>query len=344
MGFLIAYFFSHQITQEVYNILEPRGYNMKCRGKINVKGKGSMITYFLQRKSTTDDDMLTHQSSKVTAVSSEDYEVYELDDQINFDAACLNQKRKSLCRQHNIFSSITSKSGKSVTSEHSMGDSIDFDDDTTIVDEKTKLIDEPAHTNAMQVLNTVISPEIYPKNLFKPNIPAHCTALKDSIESLEKLLKNDFSLSDINATKVVIAPSSNTNVENGEAANLTNDTKVAPLADHVMSQSSIMTTLNGTIPSTIPNDTSKTTTSIMAKGDGKIRTAFTSMLTQSATNEDCQKNTHNKIANFSDKGSMKLSKSWYPLNRDQLNHKVKLPNSKSLHLISTQNQNGPIFL
>lgn len=39
-----------QVTQEVYDILSVRGYPMKCRGSIQVKGKGSMVTYFLTGK------------------------------------------------------------------------------------------------------------------------------------------------------------------------------------------------------------------------------------------------------------------------------------------------------
>lgn len=36
-----------QVTQEVYNILQPIGYTFECRGYISVKGKGNMLTYFL---------------------------------------------------------------------------------------------------------------------------------------------------------------------------------------------------------------------------------------------------------------------------------------------------------
>ncbi|KAL0279830.1 UNVERIFIED_CONTAM: hypothetical protein PYX00_001308 [Menopon gallinae] len=37
-----------QVTQEVYDILSQKGYPLKCRGTIQVKGKGSMVTYFLE--------------------------------------------------------------------------------------------------------------------------------------------------------------------------------------------------------------------------------------------------------------------------------------------------------
>lgn len=36
-----------QVTQEVRDILDAKGYPLTCRGPIQVKGKGSMITYFL---------------------------------------------------------------------------------------------------------------------------------------------------------------------------------------------------------------------------------------------------------------------------------------------------------
>ncbi|CAG4984786.1 unnamed protein product, partial [Parnassius apollo] len=36
-----------QVTQEVYDILSTRGYRLRCRGTVDVKGKGNMVTYFL---------------------------------------------------------------------------------------------------------------------------------------------------------------------------------------------------------------------------------------------------------------------------------------------------------
>lgn len=43
-----------QVTQEVRDILITKGYPLTCRGTIQVKGKGSMVTYFLDgpREST----------------------------------------------------------------------------------------------------------------------------------------------------------------------------------------------------------------------------------------------------------------------------------------------------
>ncbi|KAL1491228.1 hypothetical protein ABEB36_011857 [Hypothenemus hampei] len=39
-----------QVTKEVYQILNTKGYSLSCRGTIDVKGKGSMETYFLEGK------------------------------------------------------------------------------------------------------------------------------------------------------------------------------------------------------------------------------------------------------------------------------------------------------
>ena len=35
------------MTQEVAQILKTKGYMLTCRGTISVKGKGDMVTYFL---------------------------------------------------------------------------------------------------------------------------------------------------------------------------------------------------------------------------------------------------------------------------------------------------------
>lgn len=42
-----------QVTQDVYAILHSQGYPLSCRGTIDVKGKGNMVTYFLDGYATT---------------------------------------------------------------------------------------------------------------------------------------------------------------------------------------------------------------------------------------------------------------------------------------------------
>lgn len=36
-----------QVTEDVYEILKDKNYPLKCRGSINVKGKGTMTTYLM---------------------------------------------------------------------------------------------------------------------------------------------------------------------------------------------------------------------------------------------------------------------------------------------------------
>lgn len=36
-----------QVTEEVYQVLRNRPYQFQCRGKVKVKGKGDMTTFFL---------------------------------------------------------------------------------------------------------------------------------------------------------------------------------------------------------------------------------------------------------------------------------------------------------
>jgi len=41
-----------QVTQEIEQILKPKGFQLSCRGLIPVKGKGEMLTYFLDGQGT----------------------------------------------------------------------------------------------------------------------------------------------------------------------------------------------------------------------------------------------------------------------------------------------------
>ena len=44
-----------QVTEEVYYLLKNFPYEFKCRGKIKVKGKGEMTTYFIVGRAPYDD-------------------------------------------------------------------------------------------------------------------------------------------------------------------------------------------------------------------------------------------------------------------------------------------------
>lgn len=329
----VCYFACEQITQDMYNILEPRGYKMKCRGKINVKGKGSMITYFLQKPTAVDctDDVLTHQTSKMTAASSEDYELCDDDavDDMNSDSARLTQKRKSLCRQHNIFSSLTNKSIASNVSEHTMGGSFDANDDILVPNEKTKLLSQcGSQASTSTAGGIVLSPEVYPKKCdFKPNLPQHCVTLKDSIESLEKFLKNDFSLSDLSTTKVI---SNKVSAENGEAT--------IPLAMNPLSPKVFITAQ----PNHMSNINTKTN-GIPLTTNAAHNHSPTPATNSSVKMDDQIKQTIKRTINFGDRSLMKISKSLYPMTKERIDT-FKIPNSKSMCVISSQNQNGSVSL
>lgn len=356
-----------QVTQDVYNILEPRGYKLKCRGKINVKGKGSMITYILQRKNACDDgeDALTHQDSKMTA-TSEDYVVHEIDaDQINADddgggsgagGDRLTQKRKSLCRQHNIFSSLTNKS---LASDRSMGGgSLDLTDDAIIPTERTKLLDNNNQSNSLPatIIPNVMSPDSTHLKGFKSNLPSHCCAtLKDSIESLEKLLKNDLNLSDINTQKIQSTTATHPqhqyafaklSTESSDTANSICSSSNDTYQNQIEANESIMNKLHGKsdgIKLMQPNNPSKD------EGNNCLKYETTAIQFAKAIepSDDGLIKSFRKKIRFRDVGLMKLSKSWHPLvnkTEPSTTQNTQLPNSKSLHLISTQNQNGSIFL
>lgn len=271
-----------------------------------------MVTYFLHRKqhAVDDDDVLTHQSSRITQ-PSEDYDLCDADDQINMDMARLQEKRKSLCRQHHIFSSLTAKS---VASEQSAADSIEFSDDTALTSEKTHLLNKSNSKSA----NTVVSPDITSKILSKSNIPAHCAPLKDSIESLEKMLKNDYSLSDISSTKyhTIQGGIIKLSTESGDTLMSSNSID----ADQIEGDKQNIDKIDE-VDAEIMSQQSKAS-------DGNLFTAL-----------------RNKFR-FRSNGILKMSKSLYPFHRDQSKDvaKAKMPNSKSLHYFPTQHQNGSVFL
>lgn len=47
---LMTVFYCLQVTEEVQRILKRCSYEFMCRGKVSVKGKGEMLTYFLEGK------------------------------------------------------------------------------------------------------------------------------------------------------------------------------------------------------------------------------------------------------------------------------------------------------
>ncbi|KAJ6635698.1 Adenylate cyclase type 5, partial [Pseudolycoriella hygida] len=189
-----------QVTQEIYQILEPRGYKIRCRGTINVKGKGSMVTYFLnpqdEQGSPLVNDVPSDNNSNVP--SSQPDQLDEVQDIVDKDNECLTQKRKSLCRQQNIFFGTSNNS-----------DSMSFSQSTENIDKSLLIAVEDSkciYEKPLQQVRDMTMENFYPENFFKSqltdikhqSLPLCKATLMDSIESLEKLLKNDISLSDLN--------------------------------------------------------------------------------------------------------------------------------------------------
>ncbi|ALC43989.1 CG43373 [Drosophila busckii] len=213
-----------QVTQEIQQLLECRGYELTCRGSVNVKGKGSMITYFLKGKSQLPTAEATVEAVAAAAIEVEaaaapksptevkqpplvatvetaatvaaTNEDDDDDDDIDLNSNMQNltaQRRKSLCRQHNISSSFgTTVSSTGITPSISNSSSV-----VTIGALPTLL----RNANAAGKEDSCVTPTAPPRTLvaeLKEEITRdEKSTLKDSIENLEILLKNNISLSDL---------------------------------------------------------------------------------------------------------------------------------------------------
>ncbi|CAD7004968.1 unnamed protein product [Ceratitis capitata] len=278
-----------QVTQEIYQILVGRGFELTCRGSVNVKGKGSMITYFLKGKVALKPDVMANNLNTVREAPTENaetltesnkntescplvmppiteklklaeietvdkqqeqestaHEVTEAlaaatpptilqgepkkvstdsDDDLSPDAelnayiqSATAQRRKSLCRQHNISSSFgtTTSSTSALTPTISSSSSVV----TIAVMPAIAKATSSSMDNSMEgtlgggdgSLNTTTSanssngrsnsqPRTYVDELKEEfrdeseKLPP--PPLKDSIENLQILLKNNISLSDL---------------------------------------------------------------------------------------------------------------------------------------------------
>ncbi|XP_034481214.1 adenylate cyclase type 6 [Drosophila innubila] len=203
-----------QVTQEMQQILECRGFELTCRGSVNVKGKGSMITYFLKGKgqmpaeptpliveqeppkslqlNTTPAEVATEiEVAATTAADLVDNEDDDEDD-IDLNSNMQNltaQRRKSLCRQHNISSSFgTTVSSTGITPSISNSSSV-----VTIGALPVLL----RNVNAESCATPTAPPKTLVTELKEEITRDEKSTLKDSIENLEILLKNNISLSDL---------------------------------------------------------------------------------------------------------------------------------------------------
>ncbi|XP_053957170.1 uncharacterized protein LOC128862519 [Anastrepha ludens] len=277
-----------QVTQEMYQILSGRGFELTCRGSVNVKGKGSMITYFLKAKSAKiPTPVATDSANVVTTISDSsamaeaiepninnksvesaslalvtsptkeiakaaDIELVDktsatlpslqsvsevessflptnepkkpsidsVDDDLSPDSelnsymqSATAQRRKSLCRQHNISSSFgtttSSTSALTPTVLSSSSSVVTIAALPTMPKTGSLSIDNSTENTRGSSLNTATStsspngrsssqPRTYVDELkeeFKDE--SDKSSLKDSIGNLQILLKNNISLSDL---------------------------------------------------------------------------------------------------------------------------------------------------
>lgn len=226
-------------------ILESRGYELTCRGSVNVKGKGSMITYFLKAKGAAAVPAATAGAvaelevpkslplpaveaaaaatdKETTPVTAEEQEQEEdeqgvghvegadmEDDDEDEDDIDLNsnmqnmtaQRRKSLCRQHNISSSFgTTASSSGLTPSISNSSSVVTIGALPVLLRNTNAAAGAAGGGA-SASDSCATPTA-PVRTLVAELKEEITrdekiALKDSIENLEILLKNNISLSDL---------------------------------------------------------------------------------------------------------------------------------------------------
>ncbi|XP_002135395.3 adenylate cyclase type 5 [Drosophila pseudoobscura] len=229
-----------QVTQETQQILEGRGFELTCRGSVNVKGKGSMITYFLKGKKPIEIPSAIKEESPAKAEveppktltlvkegeggagisppqkeQEEELPKDQLDEDeddllpspdidLNSNMQSLTaQRRKSLCRQHNISSSF----GTTVSSSTGITPSISNSSSVTTIGALPTLL-RNANPNLADncsecggTSKSAATPTAPPRTLvaeLRDEIARdEKTGLKDSIENLEILLKNNISLSDL---------------------------------------------------------------------------------------------------------------------------------------------------
>uniref|UniRef100_A0A1A9UIG4 adenylate cyclase n=1 Tax=Glossina austeni TaxID=7395 RepID=A0A1A9UIG4_GLOAU len=365
-----------QVTEEIYQILKPRGYDLTCRGSINVKGKGTMITYFLKGQSAvnqvkdpvlvadsqsekentlkievTQDENVRLNESKAknlfedrqqnveqeltmsNQVSSTFTESEDLSPDIDVNPnmnSVTAERRKSLCRQHNISSSFgttVSSSGISVTPCISNSSSV-----VTVGTLPTF-----AKNNSTSVENTSSEgASVFSKVNFVPRTALDdirdtvdsdkTTQLRDSIENLEILLKNNISLSDLNSKQQLNLRSSETSKSFNKKDTIVN----YKLEEHIGRQhnsdaNNIVTTINSNMTASISTD--HTIVSLPSPLNNNLLLDGQRLLAYSSRGNDCT-----KWLKVSRKRRFKTSQSLSPL---EVNNKLyPLPNSRSMIIIT----------
>ncbi|GAB0092923.1 Adenylate cyclase [Sergentomyia squamirostris] len=192
-----------QVTQEVYQILQPRGYPLECRGSVNVKGKGSMVTYFLTGSPraellscpTSNPDLKQQQSSS-TSTSEDAAKSVDKSNTCENNPTAL--RRKSLCRQNDIVPYFSISLSPSISTGSCLSgvqvSGVIPCDSSEPAKNLTTSKSDPAEATMRTVKTAVDLKGHYQK--------IHKGAMQDSIESLEKLLKSDVCLADLTSVKI----------------------------------------------------------------------------------------------------------------------------------------------
>uniref|UniRef100_A0A1B0A6Z0 adenylate cyclase n=1 Tax=Glossina pallidipes TaxID=7398 RepID=A0A1B0A6Z0_GLOPL len=373
-----------QVTEEIYQILKPRGYDLTCRGSINVKGKGTMITYFLKGQSAANqvkDSILIADSQsekentlKIEVTQEENVRLDEAKAKNLFEDRQQNaeqeltisnqvsstftesedlspdidvnpnmnsvtaERRKSLCRQHNISSSFgttVSSSGISVTPCISNSSSV-----VTVGTLPTF-----AKNNSTSVENTSSEgASVFSKVNFVPRTALDdirdtvdsdkTTQLRDSIENLEILLKNNISLSDLNSKQQLNLRSSETSKSFNKKDTIVNYKLEERMGrQHNSDANNIVTTINSNMTASITPD--HTIVSLPSPLNNNLLLDGQRLLAYSSRGNDCT-----KWLKVSRKRRFKTSQSLSPL---EVNNKLyPLPNSRSMIVITNNSSENSI--
>lgn len=273
---------------------------MRCRGTINVKGKGSMVTYFLNPQDEQGSPLIQEVMSDNNAnvPESQPDQTDEVQEIVDKNNECLTQKRKSLCRQQNIFFG-TSNNSDSISLSQSI-ENIDKNIDETEEDDKCDY-EKPLHQVCEMTMEN-FNPDSFFKtqltDIKHQSLPLCKANLMDSIESLEKFLKNDLSLSDLNAR--ILNPPKLIH----ETADVTNKSNPKPQFNYKRLKASLK------------NSELSKSTEMLCKQPSEPKN-FGEQLKESIK--------------INTKNVLKLSQSMYPMNGNQ--NKIKMPSSKSLDLL-----------
>ncbi|KAH8319317.1 hypothetical protein KR067_004024 [Drosophila pandora] len=389
-----------QVTQETQQILEGRGYELTCRGSVNVKGKGSMITYFLKGKKPIEPKVdlpkpdveppktlpLAKESEKPPAESEKQQEPIKTDSQeqdddllpspdIDLNSNMQNltaQRRKSLCRQHNISSSF----GTNVSSSTGITPSISNSSSVVTIGALPAILRgaspntnpnpstnaNPSTTNDNSAVATPTAP---PRTLvaeLKDEIARdEKTGLKDSIENLEILLKNNISLSDL----------SNKQQQNLRGETSSSTTTTLRKRDTIVSFNVTETVTTTAVPCPASGSGGSSTSqqkkrrSVTAMAASYITTSSTTCTTARLLSNESQSSTQtapgtlessvpgqSSTENSSqdwqprtatlepNRSPIKTSQSMSPIGGQMTTDMYVLPNSRSMILISTNGSGG----